>query len=541
MKRKLILGIHASFTANTHDPSICLIDNGKIIFAAEEERFNRNKSSLGLLPYNAINSLLEDKNISIKDIDLVVSTGTTNIYIKKKIINFFDSYFGYCPKVLIVNHAMSHAYGTFLSSGFEKSLVISIDGIGDKISTLVANGARGKLKIIYKSSQIDESLGLFYGVFTNFLGFKRSEGEFKLMGMAALGKKKYNLDKYITIKKPFKISLNKKIYIKKFPMTTIIESLANTKYLTDKNLPHRNIASNKINQNHFDLAYAVQKKYEEIFEKIIIKFKSNHKSICISGGCALNCLANRILEKHFKNIYIMPASSDRGLSIGNAYIGAIKEKMPIKKVQSMFLGNKYNESEIKKILINCNVKFRKCNSSKEAVKDILNGKTVGWFKGRSEFGPRALGGRSIIAYPQIKNIKDKLNKKIKFREPYRPYAPAILTKYAKKIGIYNEYPYMTLAIDLSSMIKKNPVIKKIFGDSIHYDNTTRLLTVKDIKHPFYEILSNLEKRNKAPIIINTSFNLSGEPIVETPRDALRTFFSSGLDSLYIENFKIFKS
>jgi carbamoyltransferase len=143
MKRKLILGIHASFTANTHDPSICLIDNGKIIFAAEEERFNRNKTSLGLLPYNAINCLLKDQNISIKDIDLVVSTGTTNIYIKKKIINFFNSYFGYCPKVLIVNHAMSHAYGAFLSSGFEKSLVISIDGIGDKISTLVANGGGG--------------------------------------------------------------------------------------------------------------------------------------------------------------------------------------------------------------------------------------------------------------------------------------------------------------------------------------------------------------------------------------------------------------
>jgi len=536
-----ILGLNCSYKSIVHDPSACLMVNGKIINAIEEERFNRVKTSLGYFPYYSIKNILDVNRLNIKDIDLIVSTGKTYPTLKQKIRNSLVQLFGYSPKIILMPHYLAHAYGSYYSSGYDESLVISMDAMGDKVSMIIANASKNKFKEIYRSGNglQDESVGCFYASFTEYLGFRRSEGEFKLMGMAAYGKKKYNLDKIIKVKKnPFKIEVNPNLTVeKKFPVTSTFEPMVNIDFLkkiSNGKYVFKKTSQKKYTQDHFDLAYSVQKKYEEILLSVVKKFKKNHKRLCLSGGCALNCLANSYLLDYFEDIYVMPAASDRGLSIGCAYYGAKKNGLKTYPVKNMFLGKSYKEKEIKQSLALSGIAYKKGNVFKFAADDLLKGKIVGWFRGKSEFGPRALGGRSILAFAKIKGIKDKINSRVKFREEFRPFAPVTLKKFAEKFGIKKDFPYMTIA----SFPKKK--FSYELGESVHKDGSVRLQTVSEKEHPLYKLLKEVESRNYSPVLINTSFNTSGEPIVESPRDAIRTFFSSGLDVLYIENFRITK-
>jgi len=533
-----ILGIHASFNGVNHDPSACLLINGKIVMALEEERFNRVKTSVGYFPYFSIAEILKRNNLKIKDIDLVVSTGITYKPLIKKIHNSFQNYFGHCPEVKLINHAEGHIYGSYFSSGFSKSLCISIDALGDGLSTLVMQANKGKFKKIFSSGPLKqkESLGVFYAAFTEFLGFRRSEGEFKFMGMSAYGKKIINLDKIIKIKSNNRIYLSKNLTVEnKIPITSTYEPMVNVNFLKKVlgKKYHRETYSKKFTQDHFDLALSVQKKYEEILIHYIKRFKGNNKSLCLSGGCALNCLANSKLEKYFKYIYVMPAASDRGLSIGSAYAGAISKKIKTEKLDTMFLGIDYSDKEIEKYLNISGVKYQKTEKYSAAAKDLKSKKIIGWFQGRSEFGPRALGGRSILALASIKDIKKRINKNIKFREEFRPFAPVVLYNYAKKFKIKNEYPYMTIASFPEESFKKK------LGAAVHADGSTRLQTVKDKKNSLFNLLKKLNSNDQ--VLINTSFNTSGEPIVEKPIDAIRTFHSCGIDVLYLKNYRIVKN
>tara|TARA_B100000965_G_scaffold403484_1_gene431669 strand:+ start:880 stop:2490 length:1611 start_codon:yes stop_codon:yes gene_type:complete len=534
-----ILGIHASYNAINHDPSACLMINGKIVTAIEEERCNRIKTSIGYFPYKSISAILNSNNLKMKDIDLVVSSGLIYKPLKFKIKNSLINYFGYSPKIHIIGHPQAHIYGSYFSSGFKEALCISMDALGDKVSTLIYQATGGKFNELHRSGNSfqKESLGVFYAAFTEFLGFRRSEGEFKFMGMSAYGKKKINLDDIISLNKDFKIKLNNKLTIENnMPITSTFEPMVNVEYLkkiSNKRFVHKPTIEKKFSQKHFDLAYSIQKKYEEIFLSYVKKFKGNNNNICISGGCALNCLANSYLLDLFENIYVMPAASDRGLSIGNAYAGAVKNKIRTQKLNDMFLGIKYTKKEILQSIKLTGVKYSIVNEYKSAAKDLKQKKIIAWFKGRSEFGPRALGARSILALANIKNIKKQLNAKVKFREKFRPFAPVMLYDFAKKNGIKREFPYMTIANF------PNKKLKKKLGDAIHKDGSTRIQTVKDKKHPLYKLLKNLEKKNQ--VLINTSFNTSGEPIVESPTDAIRTFFASGIDVLYLESFRITKN
>ncbi len=533
-----ILGIHASFNGINHDPSACLMIDGKIMMALEEERFNRVKTSVGYFPYYSISEILNRNKLSIKDIDLVVSTGITFKPLKKKIHNSFLNYFGFCPEVKLINHAAGHIYGSYFSSGFSKSLCISIDALGDGLSMLAMQAKNGKFKKIFSSGSLKqkESLGVFYAAFTEFLGFRRSEGEFKFMGMSAYGKKIINLDKIIKIKSNNRIYLSKHLTMEnKIPITSTYEPMVNVTYLKRilGKKYHRKSNSKKFTQDHFDLALSVQKKYEEILIHYIKEFKGNNTSLCMSGGCALNCLANASLEKYFKKIYVMPAASDRGLSIGSAYGGAILNKIKTKSLDNMFLGINYSDKEIENQLNLAGIKYKKTNKYISAARDLKNKKIIGWFQGKSEFGPRALGGRSILALASIKDIKQKINNKIKFREEFRPFAPVVLYEYAKKFNLKNEYPYMTIA----SFPHKD--FKNKIKAAVHYDGSTRLQTVKNKSNPLYNLLKKLDKDNQ--VLINTSFNTSGEPIVEKPIDAIRTFYSCGLDAMYLNNFRITKN
>ena len=529
-----ILGFHASFNGNNHDPSACLMKSGNIISAIEEERLNRVKTSLCYFPVKSIKALLAKEKITIKNINYIATTGISFKNFHKIIENSFLHSFGYCPKILIFPHHLAHAAGSYYSSGFKKSLVISIDGMGDGISTEIFQGNNEKIKsieIIGKNKR-QCSAGNIYAVFTEFLGFTAAEGEYKVMGMAAYGKKVYNLDKLIKIRNdPFSIKANKKIFVN-LKTQSIFQPIANFKYL-NKFFKARS-PNDKFKQYHFDLAKSIQKKYEEILLRLVKEYKNNNENICLSGGCALNSLANMKLFKEFKNVYIMPASSDRGLSVGAAFLAnkhLKKENVPI---SDMFLGLDYKKNIIQKFLTKNSIKYKECNPFLSAAEDLKNGKVIGWVRGRSEFGPRALGARSILGLPSIKGMKNKINEKIKFREKYRPFAPVMLKDFAESNGILGNYDFMT------STIFAPPSLKKILKETIHKDGTIRIQTVKKKNHPLFNLLSSLKKKKLPPVLINTSFNLAGEPIVETPSDAIRTFYSSGLDVLYIEKFRITK-
>ena len=266
--------------------------------------------------------------------------------------------------------------------------------------------------------------------------------------------------------------------------------------------------------------------------------KHNQENLCLSGGCALNCLSNsKFLEGNFKNIYVMPAASDRGLSLGNAMFSLAKNGIIAKPPSNMFLGPSYNDKTVLKLFKNLKIKYKKIkNISDDCSNEIKKGKVIGWFQGRSEFGPRALGARSILANPKIKNMKNKLNLKIKNREDYRPFAPSILDEDFKYKDKKNSlFEYMTFSLFLEKNIYKN------FREAVHFDDTSRVHIVLKKNNPiFHNLLKSVKKKIGYGCVINTSFNLNNEPIVNSPLDAIKTFFGSGIDILYINNFKITK-
>ena len=539
----LILGLHVSFNGFSHDSSAAIIKNGKVIAATEEERFNRLKSSQLFFPKNSINFCLEKANCKISDIDVVVADGATYKNLRKKIIKSMEFYFNYCPKIEILEHPLSHSFGTFISSGYSRSLVVSIDGVGDNISTLITKFEKKNNKIKLRKLYVDylnNSLGDFYGLFTNYLGFRLNEGEYKVMGMAAYGKPKYNLENIIKFdSKSGKIISNLKNFISRKINTNINEPIYNENKVYKLLKVKKRNSSETFNQKHFDLAASVQFQFSKVYLGIINFYakKEMLENVCLSGGCALNCLANYKLLKSFKKIYVMPASSDRGLSLGNAMYYAAKKFIKVTRPKNMFLGPSYLNKDIIKFLKRINLKYKIVkNHYQDCANEIKKGKVIGWFQGRSEFGPRALGSRSILANPKIKNMKKILNLKIKYREDYRPFAPSILEEDLKEyFNLSEELEYMTFTL------KVNNSLKKKIPEAVHFDNTSRIHLVKKKSNPvFFNLLKNVKKEIGIGCVINTSFNINNEPIVNSPLDAIKTFFSSGIDVLYLNNIKISK-
>jgi len=542
-----ILGIHSSYTALSHDPSASLMVDGRVVAAIEEERLNRIKTSSTFFPYNAIRECLDISGLSIEDIDVVVSDGSTYPILKDKIKKSLLHLFGYSPKIELVNHAYSHVAGAFLSSGYNDSLVVSVDGLGDKISIIITSvkieNNEVKYKELYRADRTC-SLGNFYTSFTNYLGFKSVEGEYKVMGMAAYGKNNHDLSNiiYFDNKEGLIKSNNPEANIDLENYSSISDPSYNENYIYGLTNVKRPLYSSKIfEQNHFDLATSVQNQFSSTYISLIRYWlnKTKQKYLCLSGGCVLNCLANKeLLDDDLKGIYVMPAASDRGLSLGSALYLAGTEKEKIEPVENMYLGRAFDNKNIIKLLNNCDINYEIVNSpTKDCARLLKKGLVIGWFQGRAEFGPRALGHRSILANPQIKGMKDILNSKIKFRESYRPFAPAILKEDFDEYYESNiDFSYMTFTIDVPENLAK------IIPEAVHFDGTARVQTVtKQSNSNFYDLLKEIKKDIGIGSVINTSFNLANEPIVDSPSDAIRTFFSSGIDVLYMNNIKLVKN
>lgn len=571
-----ILGINA-FHANS---SACILKNNKVVFAIEEERLNRIKNWSGF-PAKSIRYCLEYAKIDLNELKCIAINRDSKSNLKQKVffsfqnlnnfkyalkksknlthLNKIENYFlkefklsKLNPKIVFVDHHLSHLASSFLTSKFKRSAILSLDGFGDFASCAIGIGDIRSLKIKHKVFY-PHSLGILYQSITQMLGFKSYGDEYKVMGMSALGENKFEKEfmKIISFKDwNYKLNKNYFAYFQnglnfnfkntnpKFPN---LYNMNMTKLfgLNKKNVYNDNLKA--------DIACSLQTTFEKILFSILKYIEKNFdtKNLSYAGGCAMNSLANgKILQNtSFKNLSIHSASYDAGGAIGAAayaYMKFYKRKIIIK---SNYLGPEYSNGEISKVLDkekkNKNLKIEFKNKESEIIKFIVKKikqqKVIGLFKGRLEWGARALGNRSIIADPREKNIKDIINKKIKLREAFRPFAPSILHSHAKT---WFDFKKIKEVSNMMQVLKFKKNVKSITPAIRHIDNTGRLQTVKKSDNPFYfKLLSTFYDETKVPILLNTSFNIQ-EPIVCKPNDAIKCFKKSKMDYLILENFII---
>jgi len=559
-----ILGING-WGNRSHDASACLIENGKLISMVEEERFLRQKHAYDALPINSTTFCLNNSKIGLDKIDFVAigwdlpkhyqSRGLNFPKTNKKIVKhlFPKNQFKYkkYPKVIFVPHHLAHAASSFFTSGFKDAAILVADGQGEKQSTSLFRAKNNKIKLI-KEFPIKDSLGYFFEAACKMVGLKTEDGG-KIMGLASYGKTKiFNFDFIKLLPNGYSLGLKKDLLIKKNvdEQEEIIKQWFKLwknqfnitpeppKYYFNNKLIKREIDFNNKNKN---FAASTQKSLEKIILHLakILKEKSGSKNIILSGGVALNCSSNgNILDsKIFKNMYIFPASTDSGVSLGAAlYVDSIKNRnRKYKRIKSPYLGPAFSNKKIKKVLDKNKIKYRFYkNISRKVAKLLTQDKIVGWFQGKMEIGPRALGNRSILADPRYKK-NHKIVNKIKGRENWRPLAPSILSSHKNNYFEKNiNSPFMLLAI------KTNKKAEKEIPAVIHIDNTTRFQSVDNTNKKYYNLIKEFYKMTRVPVVLNTSFNLNNEPIVCTPEDAIKTFYSSPLDCLAIGNFIINK-
>jgi len=590
-----VLGISSFY----HDSACALLIDGKIEAAAQEERFTRIKHDPSF-PKNAIAFILKEKNFKLKDIDHIVfyekpflkferlletylgfsPRGFASFSIsmplwlgeklfqKKKIFNCLkeiDSEFNEINKINFSEHHLSHAASAFFSSPYSEAVILTLDGVGEWATTTVSIGKENKIDIL-KEIHFPHSLGLLYSAFTYFIGFKVNSGEYKVMGLAPYGEprfKKIILDNLIDVKEDGSFQLNMDFFNFATGLT-----MTNSKFAKLFNIKRRD-PDVRLEQIHMDIAASLQAVTEEIILKIskYLKREFSQKNLCLAGGVALNCVANgKILkEKIFENIYIQPASGDAGGAIGAAQVFYFQELGNTRKVngdamRGGYLGPSYSNSDVKKIFDEIGAVYEEKSLDeviKDTVKALSDEKAIGWFQGRMEFGPRALGNRSIIADPRSSTMQKNLNLKVKFRESFRPFAPSVLfEKVSEWFELKKNSPYMLLVADISKskQIEMNNDQKKLFGiDKLnlkrseipavtHVDYSARIQTVhKDTNPIFYKLIEEFYKLTGVPVLVNTSFNVRGEPIVCTPSDAYNCFMGTDLDILVCNNFVLKKN
>ena len=567
-----ILGINAFHG----DSSACLLKDGVVVCATEEERFRRIKHWAGF-PTEAIKFCLEDAGISVSDLDYITISRDPKANFSKKIIHTLKNRVGLksifdrlmnSKKVRSIKseladlfdvkesditaefhnieHHRSHIASSFFASKFKKSAILSIDGFGDFTSTMTAIGTDNKIEVL-DSVNYPHSIGVFYTTVTQFLGFPNYGDEYKVMGLAPYGESKYLKELSEIVEKTdvgfFK--LNKK-YFKHFKEGVAmdwedgkpaIDSLF-TNYWEKLFWKSRN-KGDTLEQFHIDLATSVQRFTEDIIFHILTNLheRTGLDNICITGGVAQNSVANgKILANTpFKNMYVPSAGHDAGTSIGSAlylYNHILDmERMP--EIKTAYLGRQSTEEEIISCLEHEGVKYEKVDDDTLFLKvsdKLLNGGVIGWFQGRAEFGSRALGHRSILVDPRRKDAKELLNEKIKRRESFRPFAPSILEEYVEEYFVQNdEVPFMEKVYDIKK--EKHSKIPAV----THVDGTGRLQSVnKEISPRYHRLISEFQKKSGVPILLNTSFN-ENEPIVNNPKEALDCFLRTKMDMLVMEN------
>ena len=564
-----ILGISCYY----HNSAACIIKDGEVVAAVEEERFTRKKFDDGF-PSEAIDYCMEEAGITTKDLECVAFYDKTILKFERLLDNYITlsplglkSFLNVIPKwlhkriwvkeeikkhlkyngeIIFPEHHISHAAYAFFTSPFNESAILSVDGVGEWTTTAFGTGKNTSINLT-NDIRWPHSLGLFYSAFTYFLGFRVNEGEYKLMGLASYGKPKYYdliMNNLIDVKKDGSIHLNMKYFA-----YTHANKMVNSKFEELFGCQVRKEDS-EIEQIHFDIGASVLLVLEEILLKMVNHVHKETKldNLCLCGGVALNGVANgRILkEGPFKKIHIPPSPGDAGSAIGcamYAYYSIFQKERNISLDKdsmiknNVYVGPEYNNEKIEEFLKLYNIPYEKFEHDqllKKTVELILKQKVVGWYQGRMEWGPRALGNRSILGDPRSEKMKDILNEKIKHREKFRPFAPSILEEYTSEyFDIDISSPYMLLV----AKVKKPEVIPAI----THIDGTGRLQTVSKKSNPlYYNLINEFFNQTGVPVLINTSMNVRGEPIVNTPEDAFSMLLKTDMDAIVMGNYLIQK-
>jgi len=584
-----VLGISGLY----HDSAAALIENGRIVAAAQEERFTRKKHD-SRFPVNAVRYCLTEGGIGLGDVDHVV-------FYDKPFLKFerlLETYLTFAPRgiksfsmaiplwlreklflkdllfkefrkidgdgkwnkqMLFSEHHLSHAASAFFPSPFEEAVVLTMDGVGEWATTSVAIGRGNNLEVT-KEIHFPHSLGLLYSALTYYTGFKVNSGEYKVMGLAPYGEPKYAdlILKHLMDVKPdgsFRLDMSYFNYCTGLTMT-------NKKFDDLFGGPPRK-SDELLTQRHMDLAASIQAVTEEVVLRLTrsLSKETGIKNLCLAGGVALNCVANgKILrDGSFERIYIQPAAGDAGGALGAALAGyhmqlGQKRQVNGDAMRGSYLGPAFTQAEIETRLNNCGAKFELFDDAaliENSAEDLTQGKAFGWFQGRMEFGPRSLGNRSILGDPRSPTMQKTLNLKVKYRESFRPFAPSVLRERVSDwFELDGDSPYMLLVADVVKSRRREMTAEEnqLFGiDKLnvpksdipavtHVDYSARIQTVHQDTNPRYHaLLSAFERKTGCPVLVNTSFNVRGEPIVGSPEDAFRCFMGTGLDVLVVGN------
>ncbi len=584
-----ILGISALY----HDSAAALVEDGRIVAAAQEERFTRKKHD-SRFPVHAVQYCLTEGGIELGDVDHIV-------FYDKPFLKFerlLETYLAFAPRgiksfamsiplwlreklflkdllqkefrkinsvgewngqVLFSEHHLSHAASAFFPSPFEEAVVLTMDGVGEWATTSAAIGRGNKLEVI-KEIHFPHSLGLLYSALTYYTGFKVNSGEYKVMGLAPYGEPKYAdlIFKHLIDVKPdgsFRLDMSYFDYCAGLTMT-------NGKFDKLFGGPPRK-SDQMLTQRHMDLAASIQAVTEEVVLRLTrsLRKETGIKNLCMAGGVALNCVANgKVLrDGSFDNIYIQPASGDAGGSLGAALAGyymqlGMKREVSGDAMRGSYLGPAFTQTDIEARLKSCGAKFDTLEDSaliNNSAEDLAQGKAFGWFQGRMEFGPRSLGNRSILGDPRSPTMQKTLNLKVKYRESFRPFAPSILRERVSDwFELDGDSPYMLLVADVVKSRRREMTAEEnqLFGIEklnvprsdipavTHVDYSARIQTVhKETNPKYHALLSAFEQKTGCPVLVNTSFNVRGEPIVGSPEDAFRCFMGTELDVLVVGN------
>lgn len=593
-----ILGISAYY----HDSAACLIENGAIVAAAQEERFTRKKHDPSL-PVNAIKYCIDEAEISLDNVSSIIFYDkpllkferlletylsespkgfrsfllSIPVWLKEKLFlkstmvkqlnqDFETPKKDILKKILFTEHHISHAASSFYPSPFEDAAVLTVDGVGEWATTTLAHGKNSNIKIL-SEIHFPHSLGLLYSAFTYYTGFKVNSGEYKIMGLAPYGEPKYVQkikDNLIDIKSDGSFRMNMDYF--NYPSGLTMTNSKFDELFGGK--PRK--GESEITQREMDLARSVQDVTEEVMILLAknAKKQTGSKNLCLAGGVALNCVANgKVLRENiFENIWIQPAAGDAGGALGAAleayYNHHRKERKVIRSdaMSGSYLGPRFSNEEAIKSLEKYKAKYHKIENEEEIYETIAqklaDEKVIGWHQGKMEFGPRALGGRSIIGDPRSQKMQSTMNLKIKYRESFRPFAPSVLAEEVSNwFEIDTDSPYMLLVADVKKEKQKMMTNEqeKLFGIEklniprseipavTHVDYSARIQTVHPETNPrYYKLIKKFFELTNCPVVVNTSFNVRGEPIVCTPEDSYKCFMRTEMDVLVIEDLIFYK-
>ena len=592
-----ILGISAFY----HDSAAALLKDGEVIAAAQEERFTRKKHDASF-PLNAINYVLDYAALNLADIDFVVFydkpflkferlletylafaprgfisfKSALPVWIKEKLfqktlikkqLQRFNPDYDWQNKLLFSEHHLSHAASAFFPSPFDEAVVLTMDGVGEWATTSVAIGKGNSLKII-KEIHFPHSLGLLYSAFTYYTGFRVNSGEYKLMGLAPYGEPVYKdliLENLIDVKPDGSYRLDQSYFNYCTGLT-----MTNKKFDKLFGRSPRKPDEDELEQFHMDIAASIQAVTEEIVIKLTraLVEETGIRNLCLAGGVALNCVANgKVLrDKGFENIWIQPAAGDAGGALGAAFCGAYmfnnleRKVKPQDAMSGSYLGPEFEPDDIAQRLEKSGARFHFMKNLDDVVEKaaqcLSEEKVIGWFQGRMEFGPRALGGRSIIGDPRSTHMQKTMNLKIKYRESFRPFAPSVLCEDVQDwFELDTPSPYMLLVADVKKEkchdmteaenelfgIDKLNIVRSEIPAITHVDYSARVQTVDRRTNPRYHaLISRFKELSGCSVLINTSFNVRGEPIVCTPEDAFNCFMGTEMDVLVVGNYVLYK-